>query len=69
MSLILNLRGRIRGGRGRRRGGNAVFGSVADSSDSLAAVITHFIYASQRKQERRESLSYYRAATAEHSGC
>lgn len=44
-------------------------GSVADSSDSLAAVITHFIYVSQRKQERRESLSYYRAATAEHSGC
>lgn len=28
--------------------------SAADSSDSLAAIMTHFIYASQRNQGERE---------------
>lgn len=39
-------------------------GSAADSSNSLAAVITHFIYASQRNHERRESSGYYRSSNS-----
>lgn len=42
--------------------------SAADSSDSLAAIITHFIYASQRNQEKKKVQVITEAATGEHPG-